>query len=404
MKLAELFVQLTVSGWNALKGTLGAVNVALKTTEGLAKGLRPFVELSEKAFNRLTLSIMGFVTAGLLGTAEGNALAFQMRLLAMEIAGIFLPTFDRVLHTVRSMVAWFKQLTGEQQETIARFVEMTVVGLGVFMVLGKITVALGALSKGLNILIGLGAGHPIILGLTLAALAASAAFAMWKTHTEGVAGTFSWAIEGVQKLWGWITNLAGGIADYFGPAVTKTFGYFSWALTNVMPLLESVGTLISEIISLLADIFAPLVSTIGTIFDVTFQAMAVVVRTVVDSLKLLVDSLIDLLKWTRDAMEWLGLLEVRQQEAQEEESDRGKDFSGAGGDFGPGSSTHRSPTFAGGGFQGVADTFKQIQSTISKIDYQEKIADNTKRAADGIEQLVNGGFAGAGGDFGVVGP
>ncbi len=387
-----------MTGFNALKGTLGAVNVALKTTEGLAKGLRPFIDLTEKAFNRLTISVMGFVTAGLLGTAEGNALAFQMRLLAMEVAGVFLPTFDRVLSTVRNLVAWFKNLAGEQQAQIRRWVETAIATLGVVVIGGKLILVFGSMAKGLSILIPLLMGFNMLTGgIVLAVGAAIAGLAAWGISAAMTSDVFKELREVLSPLGEEIKESVPQIADIVPPI--EKFNVWNSLLENTLGLLSDIGELIIDLLKpawdFLIEGITGALDLIGQFLNEVVLELRYLVSYIHDALSLLSFGGIDGSTFREDM------------EDQRSGRDKGRGFEGgAGGGFGANdAATQRTtPTFAGGTFSDVVGTFKSIQATISKIDYQAKIEDNTKRAADGIDKLVNNGWGGAGGDFAVVGP
>lgn len=164
-KLAELDVSIAMKGWEAMKKQLGEAKEMLTTVE---TGIDKIAKVSGRAFTYASASIMGFVTAGLRGTYEGERLAFQMDKLSKGIAAIFLPTIQQVSKYLQQAVDWFQSLTREQQDSYRKWI---LIGLGVLLVVSKIPTLISALGAVRTALVALGpAGAPLV-ALTAAMVA-----------------------------------------------------------------------------------------------------------------------------------------------------------------------------------------------------------------------------------------
>src|SRR5262249_54126065 len=87
------------------------------------------------AFVALTASTLGWVRAGLAGTAQGNLLAVQFQLLSRQVASIFLPTINALTDGIQRLRVWMEGLTGVQQKLIQHFLEGSIATLAVIKIL-----------------------------------------------------------------------------------------------------------------------------------------------------------------------------------------------------------------------------------------------------------------------------
>jgi hypothetical protein len=106
-----------------------------------------------QAFKYATASVAGFVTAGLVGTVEGQRLAFAFQRLSQEIAAVFLPTIQKTTDALFKAVQWFRSLSGTQQNYLL-ILGSTAAGIVLF---NKVLMALWA--------------NPVIAGLLAVAAA-----------------------------------------------------------------------------------------------------------------------------------------------------------------------------------------------------------------------------------------
>jgi hypothetical protein len=161
-QLAELSVELALKGWHE-------VEQKLKTTKGTAElveaGIKKIGHTAKYAFAIGTASILGFVRAGLQGTAQGEMLHYRMQMLSREIANVFLPTINKANEYLGQAVSWFRGLNGEQQDNIRKYAFIALGILGVVGALPKLVAAAQAAMTALSAL----AAHPVLAGLALLA-------------------------------------------------------------------------------------------------------------------------------------------------------------------------------------------------------------------------------------------
>lgn len=149
---------------------LGKINYWLTT---IRQGTESITKAAGYGFAALTGGILGFVTAGLRGTAEGNRLNYLFQQISMQIASIFLPAIRVVSKVLEDLLGWFRSLSGATQNQIFWWTSMTVAVLGIVYVVGKmidifiavagaIRIAAAALAT-FQILATKGAAIPLVL-------------------------------------------------------------------------------------------------------------------------------------------------------------------------------------------------------------------------------------------------
>ncbi|HYE21320.1 MAG TPA: hypothetical protein VEA69_22935 [Tepidisphaeraceae bacterium] len=127
------------------------------------------------AFAAASLTLTGFIRAGLQGTSEGNAFALSMQQLSREIASLFLPVIRSAIRLVQDLTGWFRSLDGSTQ----RLVGSTILWVGLFgtgvIILPKLVAGFTALVSVIRGLAAALAAANIASGGLLAALGAIAA-------------------------------------------------------------------------------------------------------------------------------------------------------------------------------------------------------------------------------------
>lgn len=148
--LAEYYVQLSAKGDRELSRTLDDGEKKMTKLQETGKKLE---QTLSRAFLISSASVLGFVRAGLQGTYEGERLSLAFQRLNQQLAAIFLPVIKAVTDGLQRMTAWFRSLSGAQQDMIMKTVGWTLALLGVAVVLTKIMVianpivlALGAIA------------------------------------------------------------------------------------------------------------------------------------------------------------------------------------------------------------------------------------------------------------------
>lgn len=118
-------------------------------------------------YQMVTGAVMGFVRAGLQGTAEGNLINLRFQQLSRQIANLFLPVINRVIAALDRVVNWFYRLDGRQQANIARWAGMGIAALFAANQLPKVAAGFEMVGAAMKAAM---AGNPI--GLILVATAA----------------------------------------------------------------------------------------------------------------------------------------------------------------------------------------------------------------------------------------
>lgn len=144
-----------------MAGTLGTwfVEVSAKGVEATKASLASVTKAGEKAAYSLgqTLSgaarlgagsLLALSTAGLAGTQEGNKLVYSFQMLGREIAAVALPAIRAAIEGMQNLTAWFRELTGKQQESLLKWAGLatglTLIATGIGTIPGLILTAISA--------------------------------------------------------------------------------------------------------------------------------------------------------------------------------------------------------------------------------------------------------------------
>ncbi len=190
-RLAELFVEFSVQGMSQYVDALDQVR---RRNQQLAEIVNKFGQAGVDAMKKIKAeteqnakkfddakrsvigwglaaeaAVLGFVRAGLAGTAQGNYLAIQFERLSREVAGIFLPAVEKLIEYLEKTVNWFRGLSGAQQDAIMKWTLWGTAALAAAVLLPILKagfMALIVVVKGLSVaLYGL-AMNPVLLILT----------------------------------------------------------------------------------------------------------------------------------------------------------------------------------------------------------------------------------------------
>lgn len=259
-------------GFDALKGAGLSAGLAKagETAGRLRDGLAQTAAAGQAAFGMLQRGVVGWVRAGLEGTAQAAMFGHHIQMMSRAIAAIFLPVIDQLVSAVQAVSQWFQNLTEGQQNLIAR----VTVAVGVFaaaaVVLPQVATAVGvvvAAVKGLSAVFagvtGIASGGILpILGLLAAALVA----------VVGASGDGAGALGGVGKTLGKLWEAVKPVVDAVGDALAGAFEEMRPALEQVGNALAQVGALVAEHVVGLLKAMAPLgemiLSVVVTAVDV----------------------------------------------------------------------------------------------------------------------------------------
>lgn len=224
-----------------LKGTKGALDDAVKATEG-----------PQEAFARLKNQAM---------------------LLGAQFAELALPIVQKLIPAVQSVIDWFRSLSPQTQELIVKIAAIAAVVGPVLVVLGSLVTALGAIFGAIGFIIG----SPVVLTIigivaAIAALAAAAKYAwenfegfrnivtgVWKAIQAAIGYVVNWFQTYVgpiiSDVLGWITDDTSGLRRFFDDAFNGIWEIAqkvaAWFMDTMWPTLDAVFQLIGQAIPIL---------------------------------------------------------------------------------------------------------------------------------------------------------
>lgn len=130
----------------ALAGLSGGMSLVVTKIAEMATKIQDFADNAIQAFSRATAAASAFVAVGFIGTLEANRLSFQFQLLSREVAGIFVPTMEKVQRIVQNIAASFRRLTENQQAGIRMFGEFAVATTASYQAINGLSAALESMT------------------------------------------------------------------------------------------------------------------------------------------------------------------------------------------------------------------------------------------------------------------
>lgn len=230
-----------------------------KTKRTEMQSTRAAVFQAIAAYDMAKNALMGWIRAGLAGTAEAALMQTQFSLLSREIAGVFKPVIDGVNDALRTVRDTLAGMSGETQETIRNIVGATAAFAGTLMIIPKVTSAIASLKAVMN---AAAMANPWSLAIAgLAALLVGT-----ETGREAAMGLVE-AFGGIAEAISPILVAVGEIAAVLGEglmAPIKAFADFLKAV--VVPIfdrLKPVFEFIGEVLKLLAKGIGWVMSILG---------------------------------------------------------------------------------------------------------------------------------------------
>ncbi len=388
----------------SLLGVLTRTHAALGNfSRGLARvreALSPVAQTTGRAFGILTAGVAGLVYSGMRGTVELNALTLRFQLLSREIAGVFKPVIDGVIGTLDTLRGWLHGLSDGTKQLIMNMTLGAAAGLGIAKVLsgpliGGIQMAvagIGELIAGGLTLDTVFAGLPLILGTIVTGAAALAVGTdAGRKALSGLWETGKKLFAAFQPLLGVFADVAGRVGDMLSAFVADRVNEFTTALgpliegalPSVTELANQVSAALDQMLSAFEELGPLVTGDLGDAWVVFFD----LVKTGIEQLTLQLYALSQVIKLVRASFlavntglnlkDALGQLEKLDKARKDKrEADRAR----RGGP--PGS---HELTLAGKGFEGIADTFRRIQSSAVQAGYDKQTADNTKKIAQNTD-------------------
>jgi hypothetical protein len=148
------------------------------------------------AYAYASSKLLGFVKAGLAGTTTGELLSFNINQLHRQIASLFLPVIEGLIKRLQQATDWFRSLSGEQQQSIARWAGLSVGMLGALTILPKLIGVFGLLGGVLRTAI---VANPFLV-VTGALVALMSRTEEGRGALKDVGATLLSAFEAVAKL------------------------------------------------------------------------------------------------------------------------------------------------------------------------------------------------------------
>ena len=295
-----------------------AIRIATqKTTEALAQQRQAATALVNAqnavatVYGSVTGTIMSYVRAGMAGTAQGNMIALQFQTISREVANLFLPVINQVVSSLIRVSDWFRRLSGDQQENIARWVLVGVAALGTANYLPKVAAGFQVVGLAIKAMM---MGNPLGLILTIA----TGAVAMLASTEKGR--------ESLVKLGKALAPIGQGFAE----GVIPILDTLSTTVTTVATTLTTWTTKLSEALRYVNQI-----NSAAGQGQQDGNALAVITRFFVQG----------------NPISALSPLFSTGQQVRESSS-----------------RPHQQLDVAGGGFSGVQETFRRLQTAANQTD------------------------------------
>ncbi len=175
------------------------------------------------AYGLASAALLKYINAGISGTTVGEHLSFQFQELNRQIAALFLPAIEKVIQKLTQLTQWFRNLSGEQQQQIGRWL-----GVGTAM-LGLLTI--GPKLVSMFKFIG-GAMQAAMIGNPLLTLLAGMGLLM--AQSEG-------GRESLMKLGNAAMDAFGALAEILVGVVLPIVEYFVELLSKPQGQLLALG-------------------------------------------------------------------------------------------------------------------------------------------------------------------
>ena len=318
-KIADLFVQFSVQGTEAVKTALDAVKVRL---DAVQKSVDAVGALATRAMAAGSVAIGGFVTAGIAASGVGQMLAFNMAVLSRTIAGLFGPEIRKAIDLIRSITIYIQSLSETQKANIAKWIEGAFAALTVLTLMPRVVAGINLVIVALKALTlaqtatGWGA---IITGIGLI-LAALAAFLTATDSGREMLGQMTKAFEPLlalgQKLFSALTPVFAAIGSVLKTIISVVVGIVTalapmvalWA--RVMALFVQIGALILNVLlaptrvlwALIGAVFKLLEPIIGAVMQIA-DAFGEVLDAVMEVFGVLTDAFAELFAALADLLD-----------------------------------------------------------------------------------------------------
>lgn len=288
-KLAELFVEFTVTGIEAVQKSLTAVQTQLETVRASVDAVG---SVAAKAMAVAAAAITGFAVAGLHASAMGEILSFQMGLLSRTIAGLFGPEIKKAIDLVRQLTTFIQSLSDAQKANIAKWIEGSLAALTVLTILPKLVGAIQGVVAALVELTAAetfaSAGLNLIIPVLEAIIAGLAAFFVATDTGRDMLGKLADAFQPLlkvgQELFAQLSPVLDMLAEAFGRLAQVVVNLFTASLPSaeaMRSILSGLGAFVAGIANQLAffgNVLATVFKAIAPIIDLLNSVLVLVLR------------------------------------------------------------------------------------------------------------------------------
>lgn len=295
--------EVTASISNGLKNALASAASTLN--QGLVSPVA--IGAAVAGFAMVTNAAKSWVSAGLSGTTHGNMLSMQFQLLSQQIAGIFVPTINMVIRGIETMVRWFRDLTGEQQGNIRRWIEAAAAMVAVYGALTKVSGIIAPFIT--TIITGMVSAAGAIVSTLIPAFGA---FVTAVVTGSGIAGAaLNLAFVGIPILIGMIGAIVSALGSLTVAGITVGAGLAVGTQTG-RAALEQLWNQLRPVVAAFVNMGSTLWNTIGPVVEflggrvgALFQRLAGVLTGLAQAGGPILQRIADL---AADVGEWLGAM------------------------------------------------------------------------------------------------
>lgn len=138
---------------NLIKTEAARIKLLELTEQTVKFGLAAVDSVQRKAvgaWQLATTTMAGFATAGIHASYLGDVMALRLEILGRNIGGLVAPEFQMLIGLVERLTDWLRKLDPAQKETLARWIEMSAIGLSLTRVFGGWVGLLGGVALGMG--------------------------------------------------------------------------------------------------------------------------------------------------------------------------------------------------------------------------------------------------------------
>lgn len=248
--LAELEVLFKQAGAADLDKSFALIHAKL---EDLDKGARQVGQTMQTAMGfGIAMAVdrlRGFAMAGLQASSMGTVLNFQMAELSRQIGSLFVPEIQKASELLGDLVRWFQNLTGEQQRSIAHWIEFGGILVAASTILPRIVGMFNGLAGAVELVSTAFQGLSLTpLGLVAAGLVGLITVTgNWGNVLKSVGESFAKLAEPMKRLWESLSKVFERLATALAPIIDSLLSGFGKLMTVLSRILEFIAKVIDKV-------------------------------------------------------------------------------------------------------------------------------------------------------------